>query len=105
MNLVIATLYAVYEISAAHDRECAPGGHPREHRVEGEAMVERVQFLSKWRADDELLDLLRQAKGREVSEDELHEQRVSFAYGNAMSFDKITKETVRRTSRNIKLRA
>jgi hypothetical protein len=68
-------------------------------------MPERVQFLSKWQADEELLNLLKAAKNREVSEEELHEQRVSFAYGNAMNFERITKETVRRTSQHIKLRA
>jgi hypothetical protein len=68
-------------------------------------MPERVQFLSKWQADEELLNLLKDAKNREVSEDELHEQRVSFAYGNAMNFERITKDTVRRTSQHIKLRA
>jgi hypothetical protein len=39
-----------------------------------------------------------------VSEEELHEQRVSFAFGNAPDNQLITKETVRHASTHIKLK-
>ncbi|WP_339857628.1 hypothetical protein [uncultured Nisaea sp.] len=68
-------------------------------------MADRKQFLGVGEADGELLELLKTAKQREVTEAELHEQRISFAYGNAMSSDEITKDSVRRSSENIRLRA
>ena len=43
--------------------------------------------------DPELEELLREARTKVVSEEEFREQRISFAYGNAMS-DSITKESV-----------
>lgn len=68
-------------------------------------MADRKQFLAVGAADEELLKLLKAAQQQEVTEAELHEQRISFAYGNAMSSDKITKDSVRRSSENIRLRA
>lgn len=54
----------------------------------------------------ELKRLLDEAKDKEVSEEELKEQRVSFAYGNApvRSEGVITKDSVRRTSERIRLK-
>ncbi len=66
-------------------------------------MVDRKQFLSHSKSDPELLDLLKNTK--KVTEEELHEQRVSFAFGNAMNADGITKDSVRKTSQSIRLRA
>lgn len=68
-------------------------------------MADRKQFMADEPADKELLALLKAARKREVTEDELHEQRISFAYGNAMKSDKITKDSVRKASHNIRLRA
>lgn len=68
-------------------------------------MADRKQFMAIEPADKELLALLKAARKKEVTEDELHEQRISFAYGNAMKSDKITKDSVRRASHNIRLRA
>ena len=67
-------------------------------------MANRKQFLAVGASDEELLKLLEAARAREVTEDDLHEQRISFAYGNAMDTDEITKDSVRRSSQNIRLR-
>ena len=68
-------------------------------------MADRKQFIAAEPADEELLALLDAARKKEITEDELHEQRISFAYGNAMKSDEITKDSVRRASQNIRLRA
>lgn len=49
----------------------------------------------------ELRRLLDEA--RVPTEKELHEQRISFAYGNAMNLNGITKESVRRAAQHIRL--
>ena len=67
-------------------------------------MVDRKQFLNSEPADPELLRLLDETRDRSVSEDELREQRVSFAFGNApVDSVAITKESVRDASTKIKL--
>lgn len=68
-------------------------------------MAERKQFLSTSQADDDLLALLEASLATEVTEDTLLEQRVSFAFGNAMNVETITKDSVRLTSKSIRLRA
>lgn len=68
-------------------------------------MAERKQFLESGPADPELLTLLKAAREREVSEEELQEQRISFAYGNALGAEQITKDSVREASKHIRLRA
>jgi hypothetical protein len=67
-------------------------------------MAARKQFQSHLVTPPELSRLLDEARNREVSEDELREQRVSFAFGNAPQSDLITKESVRRSSQNIRLK-
>ena len=67
-------------------------------------MAARKQFQSKLTVSPELAELLEKAKTAQVSEDELREQRVSFAYGNALKSDRITKDSVRRASQNIRLK-
>lgn len=47
---------------------------------------------------DELKKALDALKGHKMSEHELNEQRISFAYGNAPKEDKGTKEAVKRAS-------
>ncbi len=71
---------------------------------EDQPMADRKQFLSKLPPNPELMRLLDEASTREVSEEDLREQRISFAYGNAPPSDLITKESVRRTSQQIRLR-
>jgi hypothetical protein len=67
-------------------------------------MAARKQFQSHLVTPPELSRLLDEARNREVSEDELREQRVSFAFGNAPQSDLITKESVRRSSQSIRLK-
>jgi len=49
------------------------------------------------------MKLLEANRNRLVSEDELHEQRISFAFGNAPDSKLITKDSVRLASENIRL--
>lgn len=66
-------------------------------------MSARKQFQSSLTVDAILADLLQSAHSKPVSEDELREQRVSFAFGNAPQSDLITKDSVRLSSQNIRL--
>ncbi len=66
-------------------------------------MADRKQFQNVTAPDPELVRLLNESKRQPVSEEELHEQRISFAYGNAPDSQLITKDSVRRASRHIKL--
>ena len=68
-------------------------------------MAERKQFLGNFSVDTELLALMEKSRAIPVSEEELREQRISFAYGNAMGREDITKESVRETSMHIRLQA
>jgi hypothetical protein len=67
-------------------------------------MAARKQFQSSLTVSPELSQLLEAARNTEVSEEELREQRVSFAYGNALQSDLITKESVRRSSKSMRLK-
>ena len=52
-----------------------------------------------------LYRLLVESKKREVSEEELQEQRISFAFGNLpVELSGVTKESVRETSKHISLK-
>jgi hypothetical protein len=65
----------------------------------------RKQFSGDVQADEELLTLMEASRRIAVTDDMLREQRISFAYGNAMNADRITKASVRATSQSIRLRA
>ncbi|PYU12669.1 MAG: hypothetical protein DMG37_12820 [Acidobacteria bacterium] len=67
-------------------------------------MADRKQFKNVPAPDPELVRLLKETGNRPVSEEELREQRVSFAFGNALGSDSITKESVRHAARNLKLK-
>lgn len=67
-------------------------------------MAARKQFSSSLTVDADLANLLQQALSKPISEEELREQRVSFAFGNAPLSDLITKESVRSSSQNIRLK-
>lgn len=67
-------------------------------------MPDRKQFQNVEPADPELLRLLESSREKPVTEEELHEQRISFAFGNALDSELITKESVRNASRKISLR-
>jgi hypothetical protein len=66
-------------------------------------MADRKQFQNVTAPDPELVKLLNESRKKPVTEEELHEQRISFAYGNAPDSQLITKESVRHASRHIKL--
>ena len=68
-------------------------------------MADRKQFFRNVGADPELAQILERSKDAIVSDAELREQRISFAYGNApqSSGDKITKQSVKAASEHIKL--
>jgi hypothetical protein len=61
-------------------------------------MADRKQFMNAAPADAELLRLLYEKRHVRVSEEELREQRISFAYGNLMGLESSTKESVRLSS-------
>lgn len=67
-------------------------------------MPARKQFHTTLIVDEELSRLLEEARDKTISEDDLREQRVSFAFGNAPQSDLITKDSVRRSSKNIRLK-
>jgi len=66
-------------------------------------MANRKQFSQIAPVNRELTRLLEETRGRHVTEDELREQRVSFAFGNALNSELITKDSVRFASRNARL--
>ena len=67
-------------------------------------MADRKQFENVPAPDPELMHLLEASRGTPVTEEDLREQRVSFAFGNAPAdATTITKESVRHASENIKL--
>lgn len=69
-------------------------------------MADRKPFIGDIEPDDELNGLLEKSLDKQVTEDELREQRISFAYGNAPANAKnITKESVRKASQHILLKA
>ena len=66
-------------------------------------MADRKQFQNVTSPGPNLVRLLEESRNRPVTEAELHEQRISFAYGNAPESELITKESVRLASQNIRL--
>jgi hypothetical protein len=65
-------------------------------------MADRKQFDNVPAPNPELLQLL--ANGRAATEEELKEQRISFAFGNApVDAENITKDSVRVASNSISL--
>jgi hypothetical protein len=67
-------------------------------------MADRKQFFGDIKADVELTKMLESSRQTPVTEDELREQRISFAFGNApASADNITKDSVRQASEHIRL--
>lgn len=65
-------------------------------------MGDRKQFFGEIKADPDLKRLLEES--RPVTEEDLHEQRISFAFGNAPAdATGITKDSVRQASEHIRL--
>jgi hypothetical protein len=66
-------------------------------------MAIRKSFLRVAPEDKELTELLHAAVKKGVSEEQLSEQRVSFAYGNAPADSAVSKDSVREASKHNKL--
>ena len=66
-------------------------------------MADRKQFLGTAEVDPELQRLLEATKDRVATEEELREQRISFAFGNALGSESITRESVKEASEHLKL--
>jgi len=72
----------------------------------GKIMAERKPFLGHIKTDPELQKIIQESRRTRVTEEELREQRISFAYGNAPANAKdITKDSVRKASKHILLNA
>lgn len=67
-------------------------------------MAERQQFATVASPDPILIRLLEDSRDQEVSEAELREQRISFAFGNALNLEGITKDSVRVAAENLRVR-
>jgi len=67
-------------------------------------MADRKQFENIAAPDPELVRLLEGTRNDLVSEEDLREQRVSFAFGNALNFEHVTKDSVRHASENLRIR-
>jgi hypothetical protein len=82
-------------------------GHPGiESKRKGKHMADRKPFIGNLKVDSELQGLLDESRKTPVTNDELREQRISFAYGNAPANAKnITKDSVRKASQHILLNA
>lgn len=66
-------------------------------------MTVRKTTMTSAPARPALAELLVRAKTSGVSEDQLREQRASFAYGNAPEGSKITKESARMASQSVRM--
>ncbi len=66
------------------------------------ALRKQVAKRTKIRAD--LTTLIKEKRGQAVTEEELAEQRISFAFGNAMNLKHVTKDSVRTTSQRVRLK-
>jgi len=67
-------------------------------------MADRKQFLGDIKADPELKKVLEKSRQTQVTEEELQDQRISFAFGNApVNAKNITKDSVRQTSKKLRL--
>ena len=67
-------------------------------------MAARKPFFGPAPNHPELDQLLEQARRTDITDEQLKEQRVSFAYGNAPQDAKITKESVREASNSFRIK-
>lgn len=67
------------------------------------AMADRQPVMGPAPLHPELDRLLEETRHLQVTEEDLREQRISFAYGNAPTSSRSTKESVRDASRTIRL--
>ena len=68
-------------------------------------MADRKQFLNVGDADAELVRLLEKTRDVVVSDEQLREQRISFAFGNSPFSQDIQRDSVVRASESMRLRA
>ena len=66
-------------------------------------MADRKAFYGSLPSHPELDKLIEQARSAPATEDELREQRISFAYGNAPESSSITKASAREAAERIRL--
>jgi hypothetical protein len=66
-------------------------------------MAERKSYIGPPPVHPELDRLLEQARKTTVTDEQLHEQRVSFVYGNAPTDSGITKDSARKAADRIRL--
>jgi len=68
-------------------------------------MADRQQFLGTIKPDPELAKILEASRNIPATEEELREQRISFAFGNAPqgSENRITKDSLKLASEHIRL--
>jgi hypothetical protein len=66
-------------------------------------MAERKSLLKRAPERPELERLLVSVLSKGITEEQLQEQRISFAYGNAPERSGITKDSARKAARSIKL--
>lgn len=66
-------------------------------------MAARKSVLGPAPNRPELDKLLEEARKTKLTDDQITEQRISFAYGNAPDSARITKETVRETSKRFRV--
>lgn len=67
-------------------------------------MALRKQTAQRTPVREDLKALIQSSRARPVSQEDLVEQRISFAFGNAMNMDQVTKESVRTTSQRVRLK-
>jgi transcriptional/translational regulatory protein YebC/TACO1 len=68
-------------------------------------MAARKQFINRPTPNEKLKELLEDAKKREVSDEVLAAQRISFAFGNASDAENITKASITAAANRIRLMA
>ena len=68
-------------------------------------MAARKAYLGPPPVHPELDVLLEQARKNPVTDQQLHEQRISFVYGNAPQGSGITRESARKAAETIRLSA
>lgn len=71
--------------------------------IEEDGMAIRKATLRRAPPRPELERLLSEAKERGITDADLQEQRVSFAYGNAPENSRITKESARSAANSLRL--
>lgn len=66
-------------------------------------MAARKPYLKTSKVKPSLFEAIKNLTGESVGEEELRKQRVSFAFGNAMGIESITKESVKLASKKMRI--